>query len=358
MSLSYKGCTTKSLHRLNILNDKLNSDNIASETPSLVETKVAEVKLPSPIAVPIITQEDITLTKEEATVDAILDILKKYGVCRIKKLFSAAEIDQINTDLDPFFKEKENDPRLFPKETIRVTEAVSKSPQVVNKIMSHPLNLQLAHKVLDQSNVFWIGNNLNVGYCPAIVSSSIGFQVSPGADFQALHRDDQSDHNIRKVQTPETFDFNLETQIGFSVALTRTVKENGATRFIPGSHLWDHLQKPNVNDCIYNEMEKGDATFMFASVLHSASANVTKDEVRRIIILFMGRGNFRQKENIFMNCNIDYYKQFTTDQLKRLGFGMSEPYSNMIELQDPLTFVKSDYKRTTNYSEIFKVVEK
>lgn len=358
MFLSYQNCTTETLDRLNISDVKLNQNAIHGDTPSLLETKIAEIKLPKPLPVPKITQRDITLTKEEANVDAILAILKKYGICRIKQLFAEDEIDAINTELDPFFNEKENDPRLFPKQTVRVTNTVSKSPMVVNKIMSNPLNMELTHKILDQSNVFWIGDNLNVGYCPAIVSSSIAFQVSPSAAVQALHRDDQSEQNIRKQQTPETLDLNLESQLGFSIALTRTTKENGATRLIPGSHLWDHLQKPDINDCIYNEMEKGDATFMFASVIHSASANVTEDEIRRILILFMGRGTRRQKENIFINCDLDYFKQFSVDQLKRLGFGMSEPYSNMVELQDPLVFIKPEYKRTTNYSEIFKVIEK
>lgn len=358
MSLSYQNCTTETLNRLNILDVELNQNSAPGDTPSLAETKVAEVKLAKPLPVPKITQDDITLTKEEANVDTILAILKKYGFCRIKQLFSEDDINAINTELDPFFNEKENDPRLFPKQSIRVTNTVSKSPIVVNKIMSHPLYLELTHKILDQSNVFWIGENLNVGYTPAIVSSSIAFQVSPSAAFQALHRDDQSDHNIRKQQTAETMDLNLESQLGLSVALTRTTRENGATRLIPGSHLWDHLQKPDINDCIYNEMEKGDATFMLASVVHSASSNITDDEIRRIIIMFMGRGNCRQKENIFMNCDMDYFKQFSVDQLKRLGFGMSEPYSNMIELQDPLVFIKPEYKRTSNYSEIFKVIEK
>lgn len=343
---------------MRILNEELSSLDLNADTPSLTETKKVEIKLPPADPVPAITQNDITLTKEEASVDAILEILKKYGICRIKQLFSSGEIDEINSELDPFFEEKKDDPRLFPKETIRVTNTVSKSPLVVNKILSHPLNLELTHRILDQSNAFWIGENLNIGYCPASVSSSIAFQVSPNAAVQALHRDDQSEHNIRKRQTSEEFDFNSESQLGFAVALTRTTKENGATRVIPGSHLWDHLQKPDQNDCIYNEMEKGDASFMLASVFHSASSNSTPDEIRRILILFMGRGIFRQKENIFLDCDLEYFKQFSVDQLKRLGFGMSEPFNNMKELQDPIISLKPEYRRVTNYSEVCKVIAK
>ncbi|GAV30031.1 hypothetical protein PMKS-003537 [Pichia membranifaciens] len=354
MTLPYCDCTTTTLNRLQIT--PLQTSHEVSETPSLAETKIARLHLPTALPALTVSSSAFTLTKEEATPDAILELLRKYGVCTIKKLFSDSDIADINKELDPLFEEKKNDPRLFPKETIRVTNTVSKSPIVVNKIMSHPLNLAVAHRALDQANAFWIGDNLNVGSCPAIVSSSIAFQISPNAAYQALHRDDQSDHNIRHPQTYENFSFNSESQIGFSVALTRTTKQNGATRIIPGSHLWDHLQKPNKEDCIYNEMEKGDATFMLASILHSASSNLTKDEVRRILILFMGRGIYRQKENILLNADLEYFKQFSVEQLRRLGFAMSEPYGNMIELQDPLLKLKADYKRTTNYSDICRVI--
>lgn len=353
MTFPYTNCTTTTLNRLQIT--PLETSHEVSETPSLAETKIAKVHLPTAIPALDVSPTAFTLTKEEATPDAVMELLRKYGICTIKKLFDASEIDSINEELDPLFELKKNDPRLFPKETIRVTNTASKSPIVVNKILSHPLNLAVAHKALDQANAFWIGNNINIGTCPAIVSSSIAFQISPNAACQALHRDDQSDHNIRYPQTYESFSFNSESQIGFSVALTKTTRQNGATRIIPGSHLWDHLQKPNEEDCIYNEMEKGDATFMLASVLHSASSNLTKDEVRRILILFMGRGIYRQKENIFLNADLEYFKQFSVEQLRRLGFAMSEPYGNMVELQDPLVKIKEGYRRTTNYSDICRV---
>lgn len=52
------------------------------------------------------------------------------------------------------------------------------------------------------------------------------------------------------------------------MALTPTTKANGATRFIPGSHLWDYNKAPpgDNESSVYIELNPGDAFFMLHSV--------------------------------------------------------------------------------------------
>lgn len=69
------------------------------------------------------------------------------------------------------------------------------------------------------------------------------------------------------------------------VAGTKTRKENGATRIIPGSHLWDYSRPPPSSDdpsieCA--ELEPGDAFMMLGGCFHGAGANTTVDEERLI----------------------------------------------------------------------------
>lgn len=346
--------TTQSLERLQIstLMDARKSVK-GRTTPCLSETKVAEIKLPQEDpAVPRVTIKDLTLKSQSNTKDVVA-VLEKYGVCIVKGFLKEEQLDTINKDLDPHFEKQKNDPRLFPKETIRVTSTVNKSPAVVREVLAHPLYTELSKTFLDQKNAFWVGDNINIGHSPAIVSSSIAFKVGPGSEGQALHRDDMSDHNIRKHQ--DSYTYGSDSQFGVSVALNKITKENGGTKFIPASHLWDHFRQPHEADQLYIEMEKGDACFMLASVLHGGGKNITMDEYRTLLIIFMCKGTIRQKENIHLETPLEYYKQFNEIELQLLGLSMSEPFSGMLELKDPLTVLKDGYIRNSNYSDVCKV---
>jgi ectoine hydroxylase-related dioxygenase (phytanoyl-CoA dioxygenase family) len=81
-----------------------------------------------------------------------------------------------------------------------------------------------------------------------------------------------------------------ETAVGVFVAGVKTHKANGATRFIPGSHLWGNERQPKEEECVYAELEAGDAFFMLASCYHGGSANTTKDEWRLVYGTFCTRG--------------------------------------------------------------------
>ncbi|ODQ63780.1 PhyH-domain-containing protein [Nadsonia fulvescens var. elongata DSM 6958] len=346
--------TSQTLSRVQIspLDNIEKGNNI---TPSLVETKIIEIKLPSEEPpVPKVTLKDLTISSDP-NADKIALILEKYGLCIVKNFMEDEQLEEVNKELEPHFAKNKDDPRLFPKETVRVTSTVNKSPAVVTEILSHPLHVDVCQRFLDQKNAFWIGENINIGYSPAIVTSSIAFRVGPGATGQALHRDDMSDHNIRQKQ--DTYKYGSESQVGISVALSKVTKDNGGTKFIPGSHLWDHFRKPHEKEqCLYLEMDKGDACFMLSSIFHGGSDNITKDEFRTLLIIFMCKGTQRQKENIYLGTPIEYFKQFNTHQLKLLGLSMSEPFSNMLELRDPLVDLKPGYVRKSNYSDVGKVV--
>lgn len=351
--------TTKTLHKLELHQLPAAYDaSTAANFPSLAETKIAKVVLPSeePLVPENLTLDNLSLSKEDANIDSVSTLLEKYGVCVVRNFLSPEQVSNINDELNPIFEDKKDDPRLFPKETIRITGAVAKSPVIVREVLAHPLNVEVSEKFLAKKNAFWIGENINIGYSPSIISSSISFRVGPGASVQAIHRDDHSEHNINSAS--QAYKYGRDTQVGISVALSKVSKDNGGTRFIPGSHLWDHLRKPRVNEqCMHIDgLEEGDAFFMLGSVFHGAGGNFTADQYRTLLILFMCSATSRQKENIYLTTPIDYWKQFSVEELRLLGLSMSEPFSGMLELQDPTVALRPGYIRRSNYSDICEVV--
>ena len=102
-------------------------------------------------------------------------------------------------------------------------------------------------------------------------------------------------HKQLPAITPDQYTFDRETAIGLFVAGKRTTKANGATRFVPRSHLQStDTPPPDDSGCFYAELEPGDGFFMLASCYHGGSANTTESEERLLYGCFMTRGWLRQ----------------------------------------------------------------
>ncbi|ETS81351.1 hypothetical protein PFICI_06353 [Pestalotiopsis fici W106-1] len=134
------------------------------------------------------------------------------------------------------------------------------------------------------------------------------------------------------------------------MALTKTTKANGATRFIPGSHLWDYTTPPpeNNDSCVYIELSPGDAFFMLHSTLHGGSANTTKDEYRFICMSTSTTGLLRQEENQYLANDVEKIKKLPLSLQRFLGWGISDPWKGYVELKDPVLLLNPDEKDLAN----------
>lgn len=101
-------------------------------------------------------------------------------------------------------------------------------------------------------------------------------------------------HNRLTEIKAEDYAPGRDTGIGLFVAGKPVTKINGATRFIPGSHLWDTMRPPQEDLAVFAELEPGDAFIMLSSCYHGGSANKTSDEERLLYSCFMTKGFLRQ----------------------------------------------------------------
>ncbi|KEF52312.1 uncharacterized protein A1O9_11552, partial [Exophiala aquamarina CBS 119918] len=161
------------------------------------------------------------------------------------------------------------------------------------------------------------------------LSTTVTFSVRPGTKAQSLHRGDHIYHTFHPGVTAHHP--GRDAMVCFFVAGIKTRTENGATRIIPGIHLWEYSLPPPSNDdpsieCA--DLEPGDAFMMLGGCFHGAGANTTR--------AFSTRGSLRQEENQYLANDIEKIKEFSIWLQRYTGFGVSKPFIGWVELEDPL----------------------
>jgi ectoine hydroxylase-related dioxygenase (phytanoyl-CoA dioxygenase family) len=129
----------------------------------------------------------------------------------------------------------------------------------------------------------------------------------------------------------------------FFVAGKDCTPSNGATRIVPGSHLWDFSRPPPTEDqhdmFFRAEMKPGDVFMMLGGVYHGAGANTTSNEERLVHAAFATRGYLRQEENQYLANDFNKIRELPRDIQKFAGFGVSKPYMGWVDLEDPIVSV-------------------
>lgn len=236
-------------------------------------------------------------TFDNATVthDEILDSLIKTGGCVIKNVVSATDLAQIEEDTRPYLDaDKPWKGNFFPVQTRRVNGLAGKSKVFMEKIVCYKLYQEVCRTLLSSTVSNYLGQELQTSTSEPQLNNTIIFSIGPGAAAQGLHRDDMIHHRIVKQMTAEDYELGQDLGIGFFVGGKKTTRANGATRFIPGSHLWSHTTPPSEDLAFYAELDPGDAFMFLSSCYHGGSANTTEDEERLVYSCFMTKGYLRQ----------------------------------------------------------------
>ncbi len=159
-----------------------------------------------------------------------------------------------------------------------------------------------------------------------LVSSLSSIAIGPGESAQPIHADDQL-IPLAKPHAP--------TVCNTMWALTDFTEANGATRLVPGSHLWDH--NPDYGhhyDSIPAEMPKGSVLVWHGSLWHGGGANST-DQRRVGIAMNYCAGYIRQQENQQLGIPRDVAARFPRRLQELCGYGIYSLLIGHIDKQDP-----------------------
>ena len=202
---------------------------------------------------------------------AVLDALAKDGAVVVRDFLAPGTLQHFRDDMESVAAEHRPgslaDSELVRKfwgaNTKRFTRLAHRSASFV-EILTDPLYLAVADALLlPHASDYW----MNTGQMMII---------GPGEKAQWLHRDSD---NWPTMCAPDPVGFEVTVSALF--AISDFSSEVGATRVVPGSHLWpDYGRRAEPAEVCQAVMPAGSALLYTGRVLHGGGANSTLDEWR------------------------------------------------------------------------------
>ncbi|PYI33857.1 PhyH-domain-containing protein [Aspergillus indologenus CBS 114.80] len=217
--------------------------------------------------------------------EAIFQVLQEDGVVVIEGFMSADQVRRFNGEIDPHMKQWELGQKSYQESYLAGMRQLSSLPLFSKLFRDELMNDELLHGLCKrlfgpESGDYWL------------TTSSV-LETEPGYHGQELHREHDGIPICTTLgrQSPESM-------LNFLTALTDFTAENGATRVLPGSHLWEDFSAPppKADTAIPAVMNPGDAVLFTGKTLHGAGKNNTTDFLRRGFPLIMQSCQFTPVE--------------------------------------------------------------
>jgi ectoine hydroxylase-related dioxygenase (phytanoyl-CoA dioxygenase family) len=207
---------------------------------------------------------------QNAPTTAILAAIARDGACIVNDVLDVDFCDEIRADFDSHLEALPwGDDQLgyqdafYGQKTKRLHGLFSKSPRMVDAL-TNPVLLQVARGLLlgDQR-----ARDIRLSNTELMV-------LGQDQPEQVFHTDGSSWHRAQRQE--QALDPLNEILVSANIALTPFTSSNGATRVVPGSHLWAPDREPQADEICQAIMPKGAALLYSGNVIHSGGANETK----------------------------------------------------------------------------------
>ena len=238
--------------------------------------------------------------------------LEQDGAVIVENILAAEQLSKLNSELDLYVSEAApGSPNATSQEmtdflghsTIRIDGLPAKS-QTFLEIMLLPQLCETADHFLLPNCEDYLFNTGQL------------IQIGPGQSAQELHRDEEAWHEQTSVLSWPRPQLQIEAMF----ALSDFTAVNGATRVVPGSHLWPLDREAKPSEIAQAEMNAGSALLYLGSTIHGGGANETTDQHRRGMFLGYVVGWLRTEENTFLTVPIEKVRLMPTRIQELLGY--------------------------------------
>ena len=240
----------------------------------------------------------------------ILAVLAQDGGVIVHNMLSTQVVANLLSELAPQSETSQVGPksdnknvnRFWGQQTKRFTRLAQRSQTFADEVLVHPILTGVADELLKP-------------YCASYwMNTGQMMIVMPGGAPQYMHRDSDDWPAMCSPTAPPC-------QISCMFALSDFTAENGATRVVPGSHLWSDYSRQATDDEITQAvMPAGSGMIYLGKTLHSAGANKTKNEPRFGMHLSYVLGWLTPEEAGCLGVTEDRAKTFTKQQQQLLGY--------------------------------------
>jgi ectoine hydroxylase-related dioxygenase (phytanoyl-CoA dioxygenase family) len=237
---------------------------------------------------------------DAAQFDQHAENIRRVGYSIVEDAIEADLVDGLADDLERLEHElgiAPADNSFEGTKTVRVYNLLVHGPNF-ERIPVHRNVLPIVERVLDRG---------------CLVSSLSSIAICPGEIPQPIHADDQ----LMPIPKP-----HVATVCNTMWAISDFTEENGATRIVPGSHLYDHSPEYGKHyDSIPAEMPRGSVMVYHGSLWHGGGGNDSNG--RRIgIAMNYCAGYIRQQENQQLGIPRQLAARFEPRLQELIGYGL------------------------------------
>ena len=257
------------------------------------------------------------LSATTATGRQVAERLAADGYVVVSDMMTGEQVQAARADLSRVLETTHTGRNAFEGFDTQRVYALFAKTRTFDQAAIHPLLLDVLDQVLGHYQL----------------SAPTGIRIGPGEQAQILHRDD----GIYPVPEPHP-----PLVLNTMWPLDEFTEQNGATRFIPGSHLWQPGRQPAASDeVVQATMSPGSALFYLGSLWHGGGANQT-DLPRLGVILEYAAAWLRQQENHCLAVPRAVVRALPERLQELLGYNIYPPFVGYVDGRHPRRMLAAD----------------